>query len=149
MTSAGVVVINADYRPLHSVSVRHAVRMLVREVAVIEEAEEGRNIGPFPFPKILRLVKYVYVKFHPNHGGPRYSRSGVLRRDSHTCAYCGGHANTIDHIVPRSQGGKSTWLNVVAACRRCNEKKANRTPEEARMTLLFQPFAPTFYSNVQ
>lgn len=144
MMSQGVVVINADYRPLHSVSLQHAIRMLCREVAVIEEAVEGRNIGPFPVPKVLRLLKYVYVKFRPNGSTPRYSRTGVLRRDNEICAYCRGHANTIDHILPKSKGGLSTWTNSVAACRKCNEKKANRTPEEAGMRLLFDPYVPTF-----
>jgi 5-methylcytosine-specific restriction endonuclease McrA len=118
--------------------------MLVRQVAVVEETEEGRSIGPFPFPKVVRLLRYVYLKFNPSKG-PRYSRTGVLRRDNYCCAYCGKHATTIDHVVPRSKGGKSTWVNSVAACRKCNEKKADKTLEQTGMKLRFKPFVPTFF----
>lgn len=142
--TAAVVVLNADWTPIQAVDLRHAVRMLLREVAVVHEAVEGETYGPFPKPKILRLVKYVYVKFK-SAGAPRYSRMNILRRDRHSCAYCAKHADTIDHLLPRSKGGKSSWLNAVAACRRCNEKKANKTPQEAGMKLLFEPFTPTFF----
>jgi 5-methylcytosine-specific restriction endonuclease McrA len=143
--TTSVIVLNASYEPLQTVSLTHAIKMLCREVAVIEEAVEGRNIGPFPVPRVLRLLKYVYIKIR--RGGPRYSRDGVFRRDNDTCLYCGKHANTIDHVLPRSQGGKSTWENSVAACRKCNEKKANRTPKEAGMRLAYAPYAPTFFQN--
>ena len=63
----------------------------------------------------------------------------MLERDNWTCAYCGGHARTVDHVMPQSRGGGNTWMNTVAACGPCNNKKADRTPEEAHMTLLFQP----------
>lgn len=63
----------------------------------------------------------------------------ILRRDGKTCAYCGGYANTVDHVVPASRGGLWTWGNLVAACERCNQKKADRTPEEAKMKLLWTP----------
>lgn len=143
-TNSSVVVLNASYEPLHTVSLKHAVRMLCREVAVIEEAEEGRNYGPFPFPKVLRLLKFVYVKFK-SRGGPRYSRNGVLKRDNYTCLYCGKHGSTVDHVIPKSQGGISSWENSVTACRKCNEKKANRTPKQAHMKLRYQPFMPSFF----
>jgi 5-methylcytosine-specific restriction endonuclease McrA len=60
-------------------------------------------------------------------------RRYILERDHYTCAYCGGYGNTIDHVIPRSQGGLSTPANCVCACRKCNEEKANRTPEQWRM----------------
>ena len=145
--TATVIVLNASYEPLQTVSLPHAIRMLCREVAVVEEAHEGRSIGPFPFPKVLRLLKFVYIKVR--QGGPRYSRDGILRRDNHTCLYCGKHATTIDHVLPRAQGGRSSWLNSVAACRKCNEKKANRTPKQAGMVLAYEPYAPTFFQNAK
>ena len=147
--TATVVVLNASYEPHQVVDLKHAIRMLCRQVAVVEETEEGRNVGPFPFPKVIRLLKYVYMKFNPHRGTPRYSRLGVLRRDAHKCAYCGKRGDTIDHVLPRSQGGLSTWMNSVAACRKCNERKANRTPAQAGMKLLFEPFVPTFYQLTQ
>lgn len=136
----GVVVLNASYEPLQVVSLKHAIRMLCREVAVIEEADENKTIGPFPVPKILRLVRYVYVKIK---GSPRYSRASVLRRDNYSCTFCGGVATTIDHIIPRSKGGESSWLNSISACKRCNERKRDRTPKEAGMKMLYQPYVPT------
>lgn len=143
--SAQVVVLNADYLPHQVVPLKHAIRMMVRGVVDVEESEEGRKIGPYPFPKVVRLVKYVYLKFTAKRGAPKYSRMGVLRRDDHKCAYCTKHATTIDHVLPRSRGGGSTWLNTVAACRRCNERKADKTPEEANMKLLNPPYTPSFY----
>lgn len=143
--STSVVVLNASYEPHQVVDVKHAIRMLCRQVAVVEEAEEGRTIGPFAFPKVIRLLKYVYMKFHRSKGSPRYSRNGVLRRDANRCGYCNKYGDTIDHIIPRSQGGLSSWMNSITACRRCNEKKANRTPAEAGMPLLFEPYVPSFF----
>ena len=140
-----VLVLNSTYEPLHTVSIPHAVRMLVRQVAVVEEAHESHTIGAFPLPKILRLVRYI--TFRLRRGIPPWSRRGVLKRDGHTCGYCGKTANSVDHVVPRSKGGPNTWLNTVAACtsgRRggCNGRKGNRTPDEAGMRLLRVPFEP-------
>lgn len=142
--STTVVVINADYQPHQVVTLKHAIGMICRQVVVVEEAEEGRTVGPFPFPKVVRLVKYVYMKFSKK-GTPRYSRLGVLNRDNNTCAFCGNHATTVDHLIPKSRGGTSTWENSISACRKCNERKAARTPEEANMTLMFQPYVPSFF----
>lgn len=142
-----VLVLNASYEPLHKVSVQHAVRMLVRKVAEIHEAEADALIGLFPRPRIVRLLRYVAMKWRYNHP-PRWSRRGVLIRDSYTCAYCGGRADTVDHIIPTSRGGERTcWLNTVAACggpRSCNARKANKLPEEARMHLRITPRVPTW-----
>lgn len=71
----------------------------------------------------------------------------LFRRDRHICAYCGNefkeHELTRDHIMPSSRGGKDTWMNLVSACKPCNVRKSNKTPEEARMQLLFVPYVPT------
>ena len=71
-----------------------------------------------------------------------YSRAALLRRDKFRCGYCGAPATTMDHVVPRCQGGSTTWLNAVAACAPCNSVKAGRTPQEAGMTLRSRPFEP-------
>jgi len=136
-----VTLLNASYEPLGRVSFQHAVRMLFREVATVEEAHEDRMIGPHPWPRVIRLVRYVAAKWMYRPAG--YSRDGVLLRDRHRCGYCGDHATTVDHLLPRSRGGTWTWLNTVAACGRCNHRKANRTPTEAGMRLLVQPSVPT------
>lgn len=136
-----VLVLNASYEPLQRVSMRHAIKMLVREVAVIEEASDG-TFGPFPVPKVLRLVRYVVMKW-AHRRRHICTKSAIKLRDK-MCAYCGGHAETVDHIVPRSRGGTLTWENAVAACMKCNHRKANRTPAEAGMKLLVTPIAPKF-----
>ncbi len=136
-----VVVLNASYEPLHQVSFKHAVRMLFREVAVVEEALDDRMIGPHPWPKVVRLVRYVVTSWM--HRPAIYGRASVLRRDRFRCAYCGRSGQTIDHLLPISRGGTSSWLNTVTACGSCNGRKANRTPDEAGMRLLFVPWVPT------
>jgi 5-methylcytosine-specific restriction endonuclease McrA len=136
-----VALLNASYEPLGKVSFKHAVRMLFREVALVEEQAGERMIGPHPWPRVIRLVRYV--KAHWLHRPAGYSRTGVLVRDHHTCAYCGRHATTVDHVLPQSRGGESTWVNAVAACAPCNHRKANRTPSEAGLRLRLRPYAPT------
>lgn len=138
---AAVTLLNASYEPLGKVSFKHAVLMLFREVATVEEGQEGRMIGPHPWPLVIRLVRYVAAKWMYRPAG--YSREGVLIRDRYRCTYCGCHAETIDHLLPRSRGGAWTWLNTVAACDACNNRKANRTPAEAGMRLRTPAFVPT------
>lgn len=138
----GVLVLNADNTALHTVSIKHAIGMLVREVAIVEEALEGALIGPYPWPVVLRLVRYVKTTFLYGRP-PGWTKRGVLKRDRHTCAYCGAHASTVDHLMPQSRGGPNSWSNTIAACSPCNLRKANRTPREAGMELRFQPFTPT------
>ncbi len=140
---SGVLVLNAGYEPLHRVSVRHAIRMLVREVAVVEEAVEGESIGHFAMPSVLRLVRYV--KLHWRKEKPKWSKKRLFIRDNGCCGYCGKPANTIDHVVPRSHGGQSTWTNTVASCFKCNSKKGARTPAEAGMKLLVVPRVPSWH----
>ena len=142
---AAILVLNADLGPLHRVTLRHAIRMLWRQVAVVHEAEPDRNIGVFPVPKVVRLVSYVVTRWRYT-AGPAWSRSGVLSRDRRRCAYCRRPATTVDHILPTSRGGRSTWLNTVAACDGCNQRKDNRTPAEAGMALRVEPTAPTWAS---
>jgi 5-methylcytosine-specific restriction endonuclease McrA len=136
-----VLVLNADCGPLHRVSLRHAIRMLFREVAVVHEAQPDARIGVYPIPTVVRLVSYVVTRWRRSHG-PAWSRTGVLARDGRRCGYCGKPASTIDHVLPRSRGGGNTWENTVAACGRCNGRKGDRTPAEARMPLRRVPAAP-------
>jgi 5-methylcytosine-specific restriction endonuclease McrA len=143
-----VLVINADLGPLHRVSLRHAIRMLCRRVAEVHEAEPDRLIGVFPLPKVVRLVQYVVTKWRYT-AGPAWSRSGVLNRDGHRCGYCTGRATTVDHILPRSRGGRNTWANTVAACGGCNQRKGDRTPAEAGMRLRFKATTPTWATLAQ
>ncbi|MBW4096183.1 MAG: HNH endonuclease [Acidobacteria bacterium] len=136
-----VLVLNAGYEPMHRVDIQHAIRMLVRGVAVIEEAIDGKTFGPYPVPKVLRLVRYVQMRWQTRHR--TCSKEAVKRRDGR-CAYCGGPAQTVDHVHPRSRGGQSSWTNLVAACLPCNQRKADRTPNEAGMRLLLTPHIPSW-----
>jgi 5-methylcytosine-specific restriction endonuclease McrA len=140
-----VLVLNADLGPLHQVSLRHAIRMLFRQVAVVHEAEPDRLIGVYPMPRVVRLVQYVVTRWRYT-AGPSWSRAGVLARDQRRCAYCLGRATTVDHVLPRSRGGRNTWLNTVAACEECNGRKGNRIPAEARMRMRVEPSVPTWAS---
>jgi 5-methylcytosine-specific restriction endonuclease McrA len=147
-----VLVLNAGYEPLHRVSVKHAIRMLVRQVAVVEEADSGAPLGPFPRPRVLRLVRYVHMRWRTRRTPP-WTRDGLFRRDGHRCGYCGrsGVELTVDHIVPRSRGGTTTWENTVAACggsRGCNARKGSKSPEQAGLTLLVTPHVPTAWELV-
>lgn len=130
---------------LHTVDLNHAIRMLVRRVARVREAVEDRTFGPFPLPRSLELVRWIYTKWvWEATGTPPVSRDNVLARDNYICGYCGRTGTTWDHIVPKCQGGTSTWLNTVAACESCNgKKKGGRTPEQAGMRLQVTPFVPT------
>ena len=140
-----VLVLNADLLPLHRVGLRHAIRMLCREVAVVHEAEPDISFGPFPVPRVVRLVRYVVTKWR-YAAGPAWTRQGVLNRDKRACGYCGAHAKTIDHVLPTSRGGANSWTNTVACCDPCNQDKGDRTPEEAHMILRVRPWAPSWAS---
>lgn len=95
-----------------------------------------------PLPSIVRLTRYINV--------PRkriiLSRKNIIKRDNHQCQYCGSRNGpvTIDHIIPRDRGGQDTWENLVSACVSCNNKKGNRTPEEARLKLIRRPQKPNY-----
>ncbi len=139
-----VLVLNADLGPLHRVSLRHAIRMLCRGVAEVHEAEPDIRYGPWGMPRVVRLVRYIVTKWRYT-AGPAWSRGGVLRRDDHTCGYCGSREGfTVDHVVPTSKGGRNAWTNTVASCDPCNQRKGDRTPQGAGMTLLAKPQAPTW-----
>ncbi len=138
---ASVSVYNADgYELLHTVSVNHAIRMIVRGVAEVHEAAD-EFLGTFIKPISVRLIKYVFTAWR-HQMQPKWSKSGVLRRDNYVCSFCSGKATTIDHVIPRSKGGKNTWKNTVAACSPCNNRKRDRTPDEARMPLMIIPQVP-------
>lgn len=138
----GVLILNTDDTALHTVSLQHAIGMLVRKVAVVEAAHAELVFASLPQPEVLRLVRYVKTTFLYARV-PGWTKRGVLKRDRHACGYCGERAATVDHILPISRGGRNTWTNTVAACHGCNAKKANRTPSEAGMTLRLKTFVPS------
>jgi 5-methylcytosine-specific restriction endonuclease McrA len=148
MTVTDVLVLNASYEPLRIVPVRRAVILLLQHKAELVEASEQilRAQGAvFEVPLVVRLVRYVAI---PRGRRLPCTRRGVLARDRETCQYCGaqpGRAGlTIDHVLPRAQGGATTWENLVAACAACNHRKSNRTPEQAGMILAAPPRRPAY-----
>lgn len=145
---SSVLVLNATYEPLSVVSIRRAVVLLLKEKAEIIEAAEAELRSEhltMPMPLVIRLVYYVRI---PYRVSLPVTRRTVLARDHYTCQYCGKQPPrrdlTVDHIVPRSRGGRTVWENVVTACQRCNGCKGGRTPEEASMKLLSTPTRPRY-----
>ena len=139
-----VLVLNASFEPLHTVTWQRAVTLVLGGDAEIVRHDEQRSIRSarltVAFPIVIRLVTYVRIKAARRM---HVSRRGVLVRDQFQCAYCSRRADTVDHVIPRSrEGGECTWLNMVAACRECNSRKGNRTPDEASMPLKIRPFEP-------
>ena len=144
--AARVLILNASYEPLHVCSVKRAVALLMHEVAERVEDSDQVMRSPsqvFPVPSVIRLTRYIK---RPTRQRVAFNRKNVFRRDDHSCQYCGGRSSdlTLDHIVPRSRGGATSWSNVVACCRLCNARKRDRTPPEANMQLKRKPFAPRF-----
>jgi len=154
MMTANVLLLNGSYEPLRIVSVRRAVGLLMRGVAEGVDGIAARLRTPstvFEVPSVIRLRYYVSV---PQRGAT-WSRRGVLGRDGYTCVYCGARVGeqrhgrvfartdfSVDHLIPRSRSGGSTWGNTACACRRCNHRKADRTPHEAGMRLRWEPKTP-------
>ncbi len=138
-----MLVLNANYEPLSVCSVRRAVGLLFSAKAHLVLNGRGwlRTLGePFPIPSVIRLNAMIR---RPRPTIPLTKRE-IFRRDGYICQYCGRPTArpTIDHVVPRQRGGGYTWENLVTACPECNQRKGNRTPEEAHMPLLRRPAPP-------
>lgn len=136
---ARALLLNASYEPLCVVPARRAVVLVLTSKAVVlEEADRTLHSERLALaePLVIRLTRYVRV---PYRSRAPLSRQGVLARDGGRCQYCGNAAETLDHVVPRSRGGRHVWENLVAACRRCNHTKADRTLDELGWTLRSGP----------
>lgn len=140
-----VLVLNPDYQAIGVATYDRAfVLVYLGKAEMITDAPE-RKIHTvsrdFPFPSIIRLYRYAYIPFRKVN----LTRQNIFRRDSFSCLYCGSRDElTIDHVVPRSHGGRDSWENLATACRRCNGRKGDMTPEEANMKMRIQPFRPSF-----
>ncbi|MBC3763081.1 HNH endonuclease [Quadrisphaera oryzae] len=136
------LVLNAGYEPLAVVPLRRALVLVLAgkaNVVVADEVPVASTRATLPRPAVIVLNRYVRVPF--GRAVP-VSRRGVLRRDGHRCAYCSRPATTVDHVLPRSRGGRDTWENLVACCLRCNGVKGDRTPEEMGWQLRVRLRAP-------
>lgn len=139
-----VLLLNATFEPLSALSLRRAVVLVVRGKAEIVHGDPaGLMLHAatlvMPVPSVIRLTTYVRV---PYRAQVPLTRAGLMHRDRYRCAYCGGRAETIDHVVPRSRGGPHCWQNCVACCAKCNHRKADRLLSELGWPLPVAPRAP-------
>jgi 5-methylcytosine-specific restriction endonuclease McrA len=145
MALRDVLVLNSNYEPLNVCNVRRAISLvLLGKADIVHEGEVPicTVAGDLTPPSVLKM-RYQVKRPMPQL---RLSRHSVLARDNYTCQYCGarGRELTIDHVVPRWCGGPHSWENLVACCRRCNLKKADKTPQQAHMKLARKPRRPRF-----
>lgn len=138
-----VLLLNASYAPLRVIEWTRAMGLITQGKAHTVEpsdVEVRTSSRAFRLPSVIRLNYMVHIPYKANI---HLNRRSVLARDRGICQYgCGNKATTIDHIHPRSRGGKHEWLNVAAACADCNNKKASRTLDEIGWSLLNPPFVP-------
>jgi 5-methylcytosine-specific restriction endonuclease McrA len=138
-----VLVLNANFEPINICTTRRAVVLILGGKAAM--VANGRGYVHtvrllLPRPSVIRLE----MQIHRPRPHVKLTRREVFRRDNYTCQYCGRRDTslTLDHVVPRYQGGLHVWTNVVAACPGCNHRKGGRSPDEARMRLLHMPKEP-------
>src|SRR5512142_773793 len=144
--NAPVLVLNASYEPINVCAARRAIVLVLKGVAMTEE-ENGHYLHAarlaMRLPSVIRLLEYRRIP----HQTRALSRKNILLRDRNTCQYCGtvlGSSElTLDHVIPRSRGGLSTWENLVACCHPCNRRKGNQSPLEAGLKLTREPRAFT------
>jgi hypothetical protein len=146
LTKRPVLLLNACFEPIRIISVRDALKKVTKGKAVVVLAST-RFVYPGVFaPSVIRLLAYRYVPVRMQV----VTKKNIYLRDNHTCQYCGRklHASelTLDHVLPRSRGGRNTWENLVTACKKCNQAKDNMTPEEAGMKLLHRVIPATVHT---
>ena len=146
-----VLVLNASFEPINVCTVRRATVLLLKEKAeVLERGDSDLHWarGHIPRPHVIRLITYVRVPRDPHKR--KITRRAVFARDDWTCQYCGTRATlTVDHVIPRSKGGLSTWENIVAACAPCNRRKGDRLPHQVDMHPRKHPRSPNPHVFIQ
>jgi 5-methylcytosine-specific restriction endonuclease McrA len=150
MDEIAVLVLNYTFEPLHFTNAKRAITLLLSGKAQSVEPSPRIIRSPsvsFQLPAVIRLGVYIRKPFLDRVA---FNKKNILRRDGYTCQYCArrGERLTVDHILPRSRGGETTWTNVVAACLRCNLRKGNRTLGEVEMLLIREPVHPQFLFSV-
>ena len=139
------LVLNQDYRALTICpSTRAFLLVYMKKAEMITDVKNSYYhtvSSHFPIPSVIRLRDYVPVPYK----GVMLSRQNIFRRDNHKCQYCGVSSDlTLDHVMPKSRKGGSSWDNLVTACKSCNARKGDLTPDEAKMPLRQRPFKPSF-----
>src|SRR5215470_4024513 len=138
-----VLLLNVTYEPLTTVGLRRAVCLVLCGKAEVVHDSGGQVLHSATVtvaaPSVIRLRRYVRI---PHRNRVPLTRAALMRRDNYKCAYCAKHAETIDHVIPRSRGGTHTWENCVASCQMCNHRKADRMLDELGWELLNKPVVP-------
>lgn len=137
-----VLVLNSAYEPLHFTTAKRAMTLITKGSACVQEASKfylRTSAFAFPLPSVIRLLSYRYVPRHSR----AVSRKAIFLRDSWSCQYCGvtgvAPTLTLDHVIPKSRGGRTSWENLATCCFACNNRKGSRTPDEAGMPLKSRP----------
>ena len=138
-----VLVLNSSYEPINVCAARRALVLVLKGVASAEEHAAHAHVHSarqaMPVPSVIRLLEYRRIPMQARS----LSRKNIMMRDRYTCQYCHRTFSTseltLDHVIPRSRAGETTWENLVACCHPCNNKKGNRTPDEAGMRLAKAP----------
>jgi 5-methylcytosine-specific restriction endonuclease McrA len=140
-----VLVLNQDNSPLMVCSVERAFVLVFMNKSEMVRTANGHKLHSvtksYPMPSVIRLNRYVNAPYK----GVNLTRQNIFKRDNHECQYCGTRKDlTIDHVIPRARNGTDTWTNLVTACKKCNAKKGNDTPEAANMPLRKKPYKPSY-----
>ena len=142
-----VLVLNSDYTPLNVTSVQRGFVLVTKGKAEVLRSDENpimTGYKTFIRPVIIRLLKYIRHRTRLN----KPNRSRIYKRDGYECVYCGSKKQlTLDHVIPKSRGGRNEWTNLVTCCFKCNLKKGNKTPEEAKMILKVKPYVPSLLND--
>ena len=152
LMQAPVLVLNATFEPINVTAVRRALVLMLKGVAQAEEtnhSEVHSTSKAIQVPSVIRLLSYRHIPQQSR----ALSRKNILLRDRNTCQFCGealpASELTLDHVMPRSRGGRSSWENLVASCYSCNNRKGDRTPEEAGLKLQRRPRPFTLHTSRQ
>ena len=142
------LILSAAYEPLAITTAKRAITLLVKEAAgLVEDYGIVVHKSGTLLPSVIRLRQYRYIPTRVTV----LTRKNVFMRDHYICQYCGEKFDprrlTLDHVIPRSQGGRNTFENLVSCCVPCNHKKADRTPEEANMKLINKPRPLTIHTS--
>lgn len=140
-----ILVLNSTYQPINVTTLSRGFKLVFKGKAeILEHVHDNpliTSVKEYKRPSVIRLYNYAPVPYRKVH----LSRINIFKRDGHKCGYCFSNKKlTIDHIIPKSRGGKNTWENLVTCCGSCNLKKGNKTHEEADMSLKINAFAPSF-----
>lgn len=145
MLNGNVLVLNHDYSPMLVCSVSRAFLLVFLQKAELLEQHENEFIRTvstqYPLPAVIKINTYIHIPFK----GVVLTRQNIFKRDKGACQYCGKNRSlTLDHVIPKSKGGKSTWNNLVAACSSCNSQKGDLSLEKSGMVLNRQPTKPSY-----